>query len=565
MHTQNLRSIFIKNMLIFIAFGFSISIITVFVNYKMQHKEVSDELINDSYDTSTIIRTDLKEYLDKIENSIEAVETSSIFTQYLKNPIKSNKEITKQLFINSMKNNTNFFQFRFIDKNGQEKIRIDRDRDTRDVFVVTEEELQNKSDRYYFQETINSSNSKFWYSKFDLNMENSKIERPLRPTYRVSSKVFLNNELYGILIVNANMQNFLDSIKQSNQFDIYLIDHDGYFILNPEAKKNWSRYLNPDINLFTEFPKYSKYDYNVNKFIKNGYLYPLESCFRNGEHIKLGLILKKEYMNSLIQNNLDFALTLGVFILLISVPIGMVISISTSKLHIYLDKLSVENRRYLKTIDEYVPTTTVGIDKKIEMVSEAFCRINGYTKEELLGKKPSILKSGNMDEKVYADLWSTITKGFVWKGELENRTKNGNLYWINTTILPNKSKDDAIENYTSISEDITDKKIIEKISQTDKLTQVYNRVKIDECLENEFDRFLRNKQHFSIILIDIDLFKSVNDEYGHLVGDKVLISIAKLLEENIRKVDVLGRWGGEEFMIICPNTDLKVQLNSQVT
>lgn len=91
---------------------------------------------------------------------------------------------------------------------------------------------------------------------------------------------------------------------------------------------------------------------------------------------------------------------------------------------------------------------------------------------------------------------------------------------------------------------------LEKISVTDKLTSLYNRRKIDETLSCELERAKRNKSCFSLILIDIDKFKNINDTYGHKVGDFVLQEIAKILQENVRKVDLVGRWGGEEFLII---------------
>ncbi|TVU53825.1 MAG: diguanylate cyclase [Arthrospira sp. PLM2.Bin9] len=97
---------------------------------------------------------------------------------------------------------------------------------------------------------------------------------------------------------------------------------------------------------------------------------------------------------------------------------------------------------------------------------------------------------------------------------------------------------------------------LEKISITDPLTGCYNRLKIEKCLlEAEF-LFHRHQRRFSIILCDIDYFKKINDTFGHLVGDAVLKEMAVLLNEGIRNTDILGRWGGEEFMIIMPNTDL---------
>ncbi len=98
-------------------------------------------------------------------------------------------------------------------------------------------------------------------------------------------------------------------------------------------------------------------------------------------------------------------------------------------------------------------------------------------------------------------------------------------------------------------------KELERLSVTDKLTGLYNRLKIDAVLEHEITRSQRFGQPFSLILLDIDHFKSVNDTYGHQAGDLVLIAVASILAGNTRKTDIVGRWGGEEFIVICPQTD----------
>lgn len=98
---------------------------------------------------------------------------------------------------------------------------------------------------------------------------------------------------------------------------------------------------------------------------------------------------------------------------------------------------------------------------------------------------------------------------------------------------------------------------LEKISITDRLTGLFNRHKTDDVLENEIQRSSRFDSPFSLILIDIDNFKLVNDNYGHQIGDKVLIETANLLVDSIRNTDILGRWGGEEFLIIVPETQLE--------
>lgn len=94
-----------------------------------------------------------------------------------------------------------------------------------------------------------------------------------------------------------------------------------------------------------------------------------------------------------------------------------------------------------------------------------------------------------------------------------------------------------------------------RLSVTDRLTGLFNRVRLDVVLESEIQRALRFNVPFSVILLDIDHFKAVNDTHGHPVGDQVLVTVAQLLQANTRQTDVVGRWGGEEFMVICPHID----------
>jgi len=104
--------------------------------------------------------------------------------------------------------------------------------------------------------------------------------------------------------------------------------------------------------------------------------------------------------------------------------------------------------------------------------------------------------------------------------------------------------------------ELEDKNIkLEKLSVTDSLTQLYNRVKLDEVFTEQVHASIRYNTPFSILLCDVDLFKKVNDNFGHLIGDKILAETAKILNETIRETDIIGRWGGEEFLVICRETD----------
>lgn len=215
-----------------------------------------------------------------------------------------------------------------------------------------------------------------------------------------------------------------------------------------------------------------------------------------------------------------------------------------------------EIQRHVGLVDKYVITSSTDLEGLIQTASEAFCRISGYSRDELVGKSHNIVRHPDMPASTYHDLWATIRAGRPWQGEIMNRSKDGGHYWVEVHIEPNRLDDGTIVGFTAIRQDITAKKLAEELSVTDKLTGLYNRRRLDDLLQQESDRAERYGLAFSAIMCDIDFFKRVNDTYGHQAGDAVLVQIAQLLQESVRASDVSGRWGGEEFIVVCPETDV---------
>ena len=221
------------------------------------------------------------------------------------------------------------------------------------------------------------------------------------------------------------------------------------------------------------------------------------------------------------------------------------------------NKYNKKMAEYIKLMDHNFLTSSSDINGNITKVSEALCKTTGYTKDELIGKNHNIFRHKDMSDNTFKDLWDTILAGKEWKGEIKNLKKDGSYYWADTKITPFIRKDGSIKGFNALRFDITDKKALKELSNTDKLTQIPNRLYLDTHYIKQMTRAKRYHTIFSIIMIDIDFFKSINDKYGHKVGDEVLIQLAKILEHNTRSLDVLGRWGGEEFLIICTETDIK--------
>lgn len=207
-------------------------------------------------------------------------------------------------------------------------------------------------------------------------------------------------------------------------------------------------------------------------------------------------------------------------------------------------------------VDKYVLILTTDLQGVITDVNSAYCKATGYTKKELIGNTHSLMRHPEMTQVFFDEMWKSIKNNQSWFGEIKNFKKDKEPIICNLFIEPIFEQDKKV-GYISISEDITDKKRIEKISITDKLTGLFNRHKLDEILTMKIEEYLRYKTPFSVILLDIDYFKDVNDNYGHDIGDYVLQQFAVLLKSSVRTTDVIGRWGGEEFIIVCTNTSLE--------
>jgi len=226
-----------------------------------------------------------------------------------------------------------------------------------------------------------------------------------------------------------------------------------------------------------------------------------------------------------------------------------------------ISKYNQKIEKYLTMIDNNVLISSSDRNGDIIYISEALSKLTGYTKEELIGKNHNVFRHKDSLDSSYKDMWDTIKNGESWYGEIKNKNRDGSYYWASVTIKPDYNKEKTIKGYTAIRNDITDKKKLEKLTITDALTQIPNRRYLDGKYKSELDRAKRYDGKFSVIILDIDLFKDVNDAYGHQVGDNILIQVAKLLKQSIRNTDILGRWGGEEFMIISPQTDAEEAKN----
>ncbi|WP_231384418.1 diguanylate cyclase [Thioalkalivibrio sp. ALE23] len=198
-------------------------------------------------------------------------------------------------------------------------------------------------------------------------------------------------------------------------------------------------------------------------------------------------------------------------------------------------------------------------DGRIERVNPAFTETTGYAPEEVIGATPAILSSGRHDAEFYREMWTRLQAEGRWQGEVWNRRRNGEVYpqWESITAVYNDAGE--LEHYVAVFHEITEQKRLEaeleRFATHDRLTEIYNRAKLHALLEQAHAERERYETAFSLIMFDVDHFKSVNDTWGHLAGDSVLRELADRVRTVLRSTDHFARWGGEEFLVLATHTD----------
>jgi diguanylate cyclase (GGDEF)-like protein/PAS domain S-box-containing protein len=201
----------------------------------------------------------------------------------------------------------------------------------------------------------------------------------------------------------------------------------------------------------------------------------------------------------------------------------------------------------------------VDSDNTILSVNPAFTTMTGYTQEEVVGKNPHILSSGEHDATFYRELWAALDTTGAWRGEIKNRCKDGRLFVEELAINTIYNAEGKPQRRVALFSDITQRKQSEeqiwRQANFDPLTGLPNRRMFRDRLELEIKKAHRMGQLFALLFVDLDRFKEINDTLGHDMGDNLLKETARRLQSCVRESDTVARLGGDEFTIILSELD----------
>ncbi|WP_420554772.1 diguanylate cyclase domain-containing protein [Neptuniibacter marinus] len=198
-------------------------------------------------------------------------------------------------------------------------------------------------------------------------------------------------------------------------------------------------------------------------------------------------------------------------------------------------------------------------DNNIIRVNPAFQQISGYSFDEVVGQKPSVLGAGNLSATDYEQAWLDLNDTHVWQGELFNRHKNGSVYpaWFNVIKITNNDNEFVgyIAQFFNMSQLKTSAEAPSQIPQYDELTRLLNWEMFQSILDKRLEKSKADNEQLAVMLVDLDRFKWINDNLGRDVGDNLLQEVARRLGSVVRDEDALARLSSDEFVMMLPAVD----------
>ena len=561
----------LKLFLIFLTYGLVLALTGYVFISKADRQNVQKDTLEIAKNKALIISSEFENFVLDYTDKLNAIKSSKLFQKYY----ELNDIIALQnYFLDMIRTSQYMMQLRLIGADGKEIVRVDRDKTGTHPYIIPVNALQDKKNRYYVDALLKSKKDSFWFSHLDLNIEYGVIEKPIQPVLRVGTALYSENKVDGMLIINIFMKEFLAKFQESPFFDIYMVDKDGFVILAPRNKSSWVRYLETKEKNELPFAQELKQIIIHEKYESKNFV-SQKIAFDNGEEISVILVPKESYIQKKIQENYEEILYVVFLVIILSLPLSYFMSLIPTRLNQKVEKLNKQLQKEQKELklllslfdlsDTVLFKWNNDAEWSINSVSRSVKKLLGYTKEDFESKAVVYAECIYPDDlpRVMKEVEAAIAeqKFFFTHEPYRIITKDKNIKWILDHTVVVRDENNQITHFLGYLSDITELKekeiMLNELARTDQLTQLYNRVYLDEVLMNQYYRFYRNHEACSIVMMDIDYFKEVNDKYGHLVGDKVLVEFANLLRKSVRASDIVGRWGGEEFMLILPHTNIE--------
>lgn len=377
------RQIYLK----FFIFSILLVSIYVFVDYLFYANQTKRFAIQDGLLKIREKEKVLNNFLKDSQNNLLALKENQQFQTYLHT--KKNLNDINNIFYTFVKSQSNIMQLRYINKNGLEVVRIDKNQNG--TLIIEKKALQDKSSRYYFQDSLKKPLEQVWFSPLDLNIENGKVQIPYNPTIRAILPLKKNNTFDGILIINYFMKDFLDQFVDISFYDAILFDSNGYILKHPNTTKEWGFYKDNQLTLKDD-PQYAKEFTNLishTQVITSEFVsHTLQTPIQNRLHLLLKL--KQSYLHKEKTEQLEHYIIVSGITFLMSLALTIFIGNNIFSLFKFIKKQALEQNTLLSLFDKgdsVLFKWNNDTNSTIDYVSSNVENLLGYTKKEFMDSK----------------------------------------------------------------------------------------------------------------------------------------------------------------------------------
>ena len=445
----------------FVLFGIFLALFTVYSFSKITFENELDTKLAQTQELLLQKEMKISNYIYKLDKLIFSISHNAIFKTYTKDG--SNKVHVYSLLKTLSVLDKSILKVSYIDKDSNKLIEVDTTKN-----LTINNNVKRKVKSFSFKKIREQNIGDIWHSTFGLNFQTNGIGKN-------EDAIFITglNLKDGILCLTVSLKHILKTIE-NEYYKILLVDKDGKIIIDSQKKDSWSKYLQKEVDL-KKILNEENYDFLQKDFVKRDNFISKKLNINNDD--KSVLILVYPDFGTMIDEKIYYMyIAILVATILLAIFLAYLLSKPMSKmtdkierLNNKLDKKVEERTKKLKdslsVIDKYVVRSVTDTDGVILSVSDAFCQVSQYTKEELIGKTHSMVRHPDMENNLFKDMWETIKSGKNWNGKIKNLAKDGSYYWVKAHIEPN-FVDNKIVSFTAIRTKISNKVKLEELNKS---------------------------------------------------------------------------------------------------
>ncbi|MGO1295716.1 MAG: diguanylate cyclase [Vibrio sp.] len=518
----------------------------------------------------SFVETQAHDTASRLQQSVYQLSHSSLLKQYATTEQQQLKEyVENQWYITAFTSRL-FYQLRYIDVDGNELIRVNYDVNTTNLpEIVSDNKLQNKSNRDYFRYATTIKAGEQGQFGIDIEYEHNKPLLPYRPGLRIIVPIHSDQERLGYFVANLNVLPIIKQVTANKQnLQVDFVDRKGFYVISSNPNKLFGDLISErsQYNIPTEYPELwkvmSQYPNRKNVVLTDKGLFFYQP-FINRVFASSGPLLMMSHishaeLNATLSSRDSIILAQSVILWLIFGLVSIIGSLGWE--HIQTNKQSKKFANFV--LENGMASAITNKNHDIIQCNHKFSELFLIETKHLLGKH---LLDFISDPREQENVITALKTHQGWSGDLAFLSPNGEQLVCQTSIQAHMdSRNKHVENYVYSLADVSNHHhVIEALTDRnhrDPMTSLWNKPKFDEILDimarhqsSKDDDELN--QNF-LAIIDIDCFKTLNDTHGHRVGDEVIMYIAIQMTSLLRQSDFIARIGGDEFAIITQSKDI---------